>query len=159
MNLPKIELLITTNGAAPEKRPLLPGEYIIGRGAEADIRLDAPLLSRKHARLTVRENDGVIEDLGSSNGTLLDGEQLTRASVLRPGQTITLGPVALVLRHEAAAPTAVRSVAEKRAALLRVLPPELLLGKQVRGRQGHRAGRHGRDPRARRNRPSTAPWR
>ena len=128
MNLPKIELHITADGAAPEKRPVLPGEYIIGRGAEADIRLDAPLLSRKHARLTVRENDGVIEDLGSSNGTLLDGEPVTRATVLRPGQTIVLGPVTLVLRHEAAAPTAVRSVAERRAALLRVLPPEFLLG-------------------------------
>ena len=36
MNLPKIELHITTDGAAPEKRSVLPGEYIIGRGAEAD---------------------------------------------------------------------------------------------------------------------------
>ena len=36
MNLLKIELHITADGAAPEKRPVLPGEYIIGRGAEAD---------------------------------------------------------------------------------------------------------------------------
>ena len=128
MNIPKIELHITRDDAPSETRAMLPGEYIIGRGAEADIRLDVPLLSRKHARLTVRENDGVIEDLGSSNGTLLDGQPVTRATVLRSGQSIALGPLTLVLRHEAAAPAAVRSVAEKRAALLRVLPPELLLG-------------------------------
>ena len=91
MNIPKIELHITADGAAPEVRAMLPGEYVIGRGAEADIRLDVPLLSRKHARLTVRENDGVIEDLGSSNGTLLDGQPVTRATVLRSGQSIEIG--------------------------------------------------------------------
>ncbi len=128
MNIPKIELHISCDGAPLETRAVLPGEYVIGRGAEADIRLEVPLLSRKHAKLTVRETNGVIEDLGSSNGTLLDGEPVTRATVLRPGQTISLGPVNLVLRHEASAPAPVRSVAEKRAALLRVLPPEFLLG-------------------------------
>ena len=107
---------------------MLPGEYVIGRGAEADIRIETPLLSRKHARLTVRESDGVIEDLGSSNGTQLDGQPVTCATVLRAGQSIVLGPVTLVLSHEAATTAPVRTIAEKRAALLRILPPEFLLG-------------------------------
>jgi hypothetical protein len=130
MNITKIELIITREDAPAETRPLAPGEFVIGRGAEADIRIATPHISRKHARLTVREADGVIEDLGSANGTTLDGQPVTRATVLRAGQTIRLGPVSLVLRHEAAAPESQRPVAERRAILLKILPPELLLGKK-----------------------------
>ncbi len=128
MNIPKIELLITRPDAPSEKRSLLPGEYVIGRGAEADIQVATLGLSRKHARLTVRVGDSVIEDLGSSNGTQLDGLTITRATVLRPGQTIQLGPVSLVLRHDTTPAAPERSVAEKRAALFKILPPEFLVG-------------------------------
>ena len=130
MTIPKIELHITRPDAPEETRQVTPGEYIVGRGAEADIRIQTPELSRKHARLTVRESDAVIEDMGSSNGTMLEGQPVSRATVLRPGQKMQLGQVALVLRYHAAAPAVERSVAEKRATLLRVLPADLLLGKK-----------------------------
>ena len=130
MTIPKIELHITRPDAPDETRPVTPGEYVVGRGAEADIRIETPQLSRKHARLTVREGDAVIEDLGSSNGTMLDEQPVTKATVLRPGQTMQLGQVALILRWQAAVSGPERSIAEKRATLLRVLPPDLLLGKK-----------------------------
>ncbi|NSW53885.1 MAG: FHA domain-containing protein [Anaerolineae bacterium] len=56
---------------------LLPGETIIGRAEDADLRLYDPQVSRRHARLTLAENGtATVMDLGSANGTQLDGEPL-----------------------------------------------------------------------------------
>jgi pSer/pThr/pTyr-binding forkhead associated (FHA) protein len=63
----------------------------IGRTPAADFVLDAPLLSRVHCRLTADASDQlVLEDLGSTNGTYVNGEKATRA-VLREGDRLRLG--------------------------------------------------------------------
>src|SRR5687767_3216399 len=74
------------------------GTAVIGRGAEADIRLDHPMVSRKHAQL-VREADGrlVLSDLGSRNGTVVNGRAI-QTRVLEPGDQITLGPFSLAIQ-------------------------------------------------------------
>lgn len=58
--------------------PLRAGENVIGSGKDADIRLgDNTAISRKHARLFVSNGDYYIEDLGSTNGTCVNGETLS----------------------------------------------------------------------------------
>ncbi len=68
----------------------------IGRGPENDVVLDAPQVSRHHARI-VRGDEGVfLEDLGSANGTFVDGKRVERVA-LEPGQTISFGSYAIRL--------------------------------------------------------------
>jgi pSer/pThr/pTyr-binding forkhead associated (FHA) protein len=65
----------------------------IGRTARADFILDAALISRIHCRLTADPSDQlVVEDLGSTNGTIVNGRKITR-SVLRVGDRLTVGRV------------------------------------------------------------------
>ena len=69
---------------------------VIGRGKEAQVRIDDAGASREHARFLERE-DGtyVVEDMGSTNGTFVDGKRVERAE-LRSGDRIHLGPNVVV---------------------------------------------------------------
>ena len=71
--------------------PLADGEHVIGRGDEADVRLTARGLSRKHARVTVRHGRATIEDLASKNGTFCGDVPVTGPTPLRDGDVIHLG--------------------------------------------------------------------
>ena len=65
----------------------------VGRTARADFILDAALVSRIHCRLTADKSDQlVVEDLGSTNGTKVNGQVVTR-QVLKPGDVLTIGRV------------------------------------------------------------------
>ena len=65
----------------------------IGRTTRADFIVDAALVSRIHCRLSADASDQlVVEDLGSTNGTLVNGTRVERA-VLRTGDTLTVGRV------------------------------------------------------------------
>jgi len=65
----------------------------IGRTARADFIVEAALVSRLHCRLTTSESDVlVVEDLDSTNGTLVNGVRVTRAE-LKPGDALTVGRV------------------------------------------------------------------
>src|ERR1044071_7316659 len=54
--------------------PLLPGENILGRSAEARVPLDLGRVSRHHARIVVENGKAILEDLGSKNGTFVRGQ-------------------------------------------------------------------------------------
>ncbi len=70
---------------------LTPGVYTLGRDAAATIRIDAdPSVSRQHARLEVDESGVVVSDIGSANGTWVNGVRITRAPLHR-NDTIQLG--------------------------------------------------------------------
>jgi DNA-binding winged helix-turn-helix (wHTH) protein len=76
---------------------LAPGENVIGRDVEDVLELDAPTVSRRHARITVGEAC-TIEDLGSKNGTWLNGGRVTEARPLADGSVVALGSLRLVFR-------------------------------------------------------------
>ena len=65
----------------------------VGRTARADFIVEAPLVSRIHCRLTAAASDQlVVEDLKSTNGTLVNGKPVDR-SVLKTGDVLTVGRV------------------------------------------------------------------
>jgi pSer/pThr/pTyr-binding forkhead associated (FHA) protein len=65
----------------------------IGRTTRADFILDAALVSRLHCRLTAETSTQlVVEDLGSTNGTLVNGKRVTR-HVIKSGDVLTVGRV------------------------------------------------------------------
>jgi hypothetical protein len=70
---------------------------VIGRREDCDLRIPVGDVSRKHCRL-VRTDDGIrIEDLGSSNGTYVNGERI-QESELNPGDTVGVGPVQFIIQ-------------------------------------------------------------
>lgn len=71
------------------------GPVVIGRSPGADIVIGDDFVSGKHARLSPSGDGAVLEDLGSTNGTLLNGQRVTAAQSLRPGDAIDIGTVKL----------------------------------------------------------------
>jgi pSer/pThr/pTyr-binding forkhead associated (FHA) protein len=78
------------NVPLPTDQPL-----VIGR-KRGDLLLDDPLVSGSHAQLIPRKDGWVLQDLGSTNGTLVDG-RLIREELLQPGAEIAIGNTRLVL--------------------------------------------------------------
>ena len=74
----------------------------IGREAGNDIALDSPQVSRYHARLTLQGNVYVIEDLGSTNGVLINGQRLTKPVPVTAGDVLGIGE-GIVLRLQSSA--------------------------------------------------------
>ena len=64
---------------------------VLGRGADADIVLQDSFASSRHARLVPQGDVVVLEDLGSTNGTYLNGEPLTGPQPLHDGDRIRIG--------------------------------------------------------------------
>ena len=79
--------------------PLLEGANLIGRGPECRVRIDSERASRRHARITVEGDYATLEDLGSKNGTHLDGRRVSGAVPVGPGALIGVGQSTLVLRR------------------------------------------------------------
>jgi pSer/pThr/pTyr-binding forkhead associated (FHA) protein len=73
----------------------------IGRGPEARIRLDDRWASRRHCELDVRNGALVVRDLGSNNGTLINGCYVTH-SVVEPGEKLTVGMSTFLISYERA---------------------------------------------------------
>jgi DNA-binding winged helix-turn-helix (wHTH) protein len=67
------------------------GANLIGRASDADICIDRTAVSRAHARVVVTGTTATIEDLGSKNGTYLNGARLQRPAVLTNGDDIWIG--------------------------------------------------------------------
>jgi DNA-binding winged helix-turn-helix (wHTH) protein len=71
--------------------PLHPGENLLGRGPDAAVQIAARGVSRRHARIVVGEDETVIEDLGSKNGTFLREQRLAAPMTLEDGDVVRLG--------------------------------------------------------------------
>jgi len=68
----------------------------IGRDPQADVPLDSPIVSWRHARLTRTPQGHTLTDLGSTNGTFVNGQRLTGPQPLRQGDVVQIGPFKLV---------------------------------------------------------------
>ena len=68
------------------------GPWSVGRSEDSDIVVSDPNVSRRHARLIRSENGFVVEDLGSTNGTLLDGAPIERERI-ESGDELTFGGI------------------------------------------------------------------
>ncbi|HEX6464425.1 MAG TPA: FHA domain-containing protein [Vicinamibacterales bacterium] len=78
--------------------PLTEGDNLVGRGADASVWIDAPGVSRHHARIVVRQGEATLEDLGSKNGTYVGDSRVSIPHRLVNGDQIRLGSVVLTFR-------------------------------------------------------------
>ncbi|MBC7878676.1 MAG: FHA domain-containing protein [Anaerolineales bacterium] len=106
MTQSSIQKLILNKGtASAQEFELTQSEIIIGREPEVDITIPAPGISRRHAKLTQGADGYTLEDLGSSNGTFVNGAKLTGQRLLKSGDQVRLGQ-AVNLVYEAPPPIA-----------------------------------------------------
>ena len=71
---------------------------VLGRSADADVLLDDPYASEFHMRLVAQENGLVLHDLGSTNGTYVNGRRVTAPATLRRGDNIQVGKTVMEVR-------------------------------------------------------------
>lgn len=77
--------------------PLREGTNLIGRSTECDIHVPSARASKHHARIQVTGGEIVVDDVGSRNGTLVNGEKLHAPRRIGDGDTIAVGPALFIL--------------------------------------------------------------
>lgn len=93
------QLIINGPGYFDTTYDLPEGETSLGRADENDIVLSGDLVSRKHARIRVSGNDLSIEDLGSRNGSRINGQPLHGTVDLKAGDIVSVGENTLSIRQ------------------------------------------------------------
>ena len=95
----RARLVVEVNGTT---HPLEPPGLLIGRGEDADLRINDPGVSRRHAEIRVSPGHTVpnvsVVDLGSTNGLLVNGNRVKQAP-LGDGATVKIGNTTLTVRH------------------------------------------------------------
>jgi len=91
----KKPILVCVEGPSKGKSYPVAGVVTIGREAEREVHVEDKAVSRKHAKVEVSPNGYVITDLGSANGTLVNGSRLEGTKPLRNGDVIKMGQTTL----------------------------------------------------------------
>jgi pSer/pThr/pTyr-binding forkhead associated (FHA) protein len=86
-------LVVQSGKHAGKKVKLLPGEVVIGRDEGAKLRIASSDVSRLHCRLVVTADGVTVYELGSRNGTFIDGIPIHNRQDLESGSTLTVGPM------------------------------------------------------------------
>lgn len=88
--------------------PLTDGVHLAGRDDTCALVIDASTVSRHHARITVVSGAATIEDLGSTNGTHVNGNRISRSTRLGFGDKLSLGSEVLQVRRRVASALTVK---------------------------------------------------
>jgi len=81
--------------------PLAGDSFVLGREETCDIVIQDAEVSRRHTQLAWEGNTFIVRDLGSTNGTFVNGSQITGTTAIRPGDTVGLGQTSLILEVRA----------------------------------------------------------
>lgn len=102
---------IRLSGAAVEPQsttspgPTTAGESLVfGRIPQCDVHIDSPLVSREHALLKFFDHSGSLQDLGSTNGTFVNGKRISNAVTLAPGDHIEIATFAFLFTGDGIRP-------------------------------------------------------
>jgi predicted component of type VI protein secretion system len=101
--------LFVTTGPLAGQRIQLDRELVVGR-EHGDITIDDPEISRRHARFHVSDGEPTVEDLGSLNGTLVNGVAIDRVTVLAAGDVVELGATRCEVIGEASGSSTARPI-------------------------------------------------
>lgn len=95
------KLIISQNGEVIDNRFLNGSSFTVGSLADSDLCLDIQGVSRSHARITSVGNDDILEDLDSTNGTLVNGQPITR-HILQNDDVIEIAGIQIRYRNHKA---------------------------------------------------------
>jgi predicted component of type VI protein secretion system len=108
--------IVLRSGPTPGKLfPLEKPEMFIGRDLSNDVVINDPEISRRHSRLFIQNGGYAVEDMGSTNGTSVNGQRLVAPQLLHPGDVLTFGE-RVTLLYEAVDPTSDATVSAGGAA-------------------------------------------
>jgi pSer/pThr/pTyr-binding forkhead associated (FHA) protein len=93
------KLVVTAGGLTGTSMHLGDETITIGRADDSTLVLTDDYASARHARLVPQSGQWLIEDLGSTNGTYLDRDKVTRPTIVPPGVAIRIGKTAIELRR------------------------------------------------------------
>jgi pSer/pThr/pTyr-binding forkhead associated (FHA) protein len=94
----KAQLVVVYGKPRNTIKTLPPGDCLIGRGDECQVRTNSPLVSRQHCLVHVTKESAILRDLGSTNGTLVNGKRIVNERNLLPGDLVQIGPVVFEFR-------------------------------------------------------------
>ncbi len=92
------ELVVLTGNADKDRVRLRPQGHVVGRSPDADIHIDDPYSSEFHARVGLHDTAVVVHDLGSTNGTYVNGRRVTTPTTVSRGDTVQIGKTILEVR-------------------------------------------------------------
>lgn len=116
--------LVMSQGPQPGQSFMLDKDWItVGRDPSNDIEISDPQVSRQHARITRQGKTTIIEDLGSTNGTYVNGVRLTGSHVMANGDVIGLGDAVTLTFYEEGLASDVSETVVGRPASAEAAPP------------------------------------
>ena len=108
-----LKLLVVQGKPEGKLIPIKSPRFLIGRGPECHLRPNSELVSRNHSLLTTEGEVIRLRDLGSTNGTLVNGQRIEGEVELKAGDVVLVGPLGfMVMLETAAVPVAASAPAE-----------------------------------------------
>lgn len=98
------QLVVVRGRSANQALRLGNGITTVGRQADCQLRIGSSQVSRRHCQIYERDGKLIVMDLGSSNGTIVNGKKIEGMLVLKPGDVLTLGKVKLRVEVQGPAP-------------------------------------------------------
>lgn len=97
-------LVVLSEGLTGRSYELKVDKTTVGRVEDNAFPVPEPSISSHHCEILLRGNDVIVKDLNSTNGTFVNGEQVTSEAPIKPGQILRLGQVEIRLESGAATP-------------------------------------------------------
>lgn len=122
----ELKLIVVGGKHAGMEIPIAGPKFLIGRGDNCHLHAQSKSISRKHCMITVDDGTVAIEDVGSTNGTIVNGEKISHRHELKNGDRITIGvlefDVRLIVSTESKKKPKVHSVQEAAARTVAATP-------------------------------------
>jgi pSer/pThr/pTyr-binding forkhead associated (FHA) protein len=96
----RVKLVVVRGQPQGKSLHFPPGDFLIGRGRECFLRPNSSWVSRQHCQLHITEELAVLRDLGSTNGTLINGTRVVGERNLAHGDRIQIGPLVFEINLE-----------------------------------------------------------
>src|SRR3954471_13509759 len=96
----KVQLIVVRGKPEGKVIPLAGTKFKIGRGETCHLRPNSEQVSREHAEFTVTPERVTVQDLGSRNGTLVNGKALTEPCTLKDRDLVQIGPLTFAVAIE-----------------------------------------------------------
>lgn len=96
-------LIVVQGKPIGKEIPLRPPKFLIGRGTECHLRPSSEMISRQHCLFTITDDELRVVDMGSTNGTILNGKKVETETTVRNGDLVEVGPLGFKVKIQVVA--------------------------------------------------------